>query len=541
MRKIHNLIQGTPEWHAYRADHFNASDAPAMMGASTYKTRDKLLHEIAIGIVDEVDAHTQKRFDDGLEFEATARSIAEKIIGDDLFPSTVSLDVEGLPLSASLDGWTMDETIIFEHKTLNKTLEAAFESGELPLMYRIQMEQQLMVSGAEKCLFMASKGTEETAKHVWYLPDPKLRFEIIAGWHQFDLDLQAYVLPVAEEKPTGAVVLALPGITYNTTFNGKNIELKSNLDVYKAAAEKLVEQSKKCLETDQDFADAEARIKACKTAEEKIAVIQESVVAEVGSIDKFVKELGDIAEMLRQCRLNEDKQVKARKDQIRAELIGTYQTELMAFINATNKRFEDFTKIWLPQLCLPNANFSGVIKGLKTIDSMRAKLNDEMARAKIEINQTASVIDLNLNTFSMLASGKEFLFPDLKQIVYKENEHFELILKNRLKDHEAAEQARVQAEAKRIADEQLAKERQPEIRTVQSDFEKVFSDQPSTFQDVPADCLSPTIKTQYQQGLIDGLDLALGIFIKHGAEGFTKAVEDFIESDCLPEVPKAAA
>ena len=26
----HNLIQGSQEWHAYRAAHDNASDAPAM-------------------------------------------------------------------------------------------------------------------------------------------------------------------------------------------------------------------------------------------------------------------------------------------------------------------------------------------------------------------------------------------------------------------------------------------------------------------------------------------------------------------------------
>jgi len=37
--KIVNLIQGTPEWHAHRAQHFNASDAPAMLGASTNQIR----------------------------------------------------------------------------------------------------------------------------------------------------------------------------------------------------------------------------------------------------------------------------------------------------------------------------------------------------------------------------------------------------------------------------------------------------------------------------------------------------------------------
>ena len=34
----HDLIQGSPEWHAHRAAHFNASDTPAMMGVSDRKS-----------------------------------------------------------------------------------------------------------------------------------------------------------------------------------------------------------------------------------------------------------------------------------------------------------------------------------------------------------------------------------------------------------------------------------------------------------------------------------------------------------------------
>jgi predicted phage-related endonuclease len=45
--KILNLTQGSPEWLATRAQHFCASDAPAMMGVSKYKTRSDLLREKA--------------------------------------------------------------------------------------------------------------------------------------------------------------------------------------------------------------------------------------------------------------------------------------------------------------------------------------------------------------------------------------------------------------------------------------------------------------------------------------------------------------
>ena len=120
--KILNLIQGSREWLAHRAAHFNASDAPAMMGCSPYKMRTVLLHELHTGIVPEVDIATQKRFDNGHRAEALARPLAEKIIGDDLYPVT---GTEGR-LSASFDGLTLDEQTGFEHKALNADLRECF-------------------------------------------------------------------------------------------------------------------------------------------------------------------------------------------------------------------------------------------------------------------------------------------------------------------------------------------------------------------------------------------------------------------------------
>lgn len=67
-----NLVQGSAEWHAHRSQHFNASDAPAMMGA-TVQVPPELIKELATGITPDIDAATQRRFDDGHQFEALAR------------------------------------------------------------------------------------------------------------------------------------------------------------------------------------------------------------------------------------------------------------------------------------------------------------------------------------------------------------------------------------------------------------------------------------------------------------------------------------
>jgi len=175
------LTQGSDEWHAHRDIHLNASDAPAMLGCSPYKTRSQLLHEKATGFSEDFDQATQKRFADGHRFEALARPLAEKLMGKDLYPVVGVLG----KYSASFDGIDMMEEEGLEHKSLNANLKADFDAIEEALQqgipgdlvgriladqYRVQMEQQLMVSGAKRILFMASKWDGETLveeRHCW--------------------------------------------------------------------------------------------------------------------------------------------------------------------------------------------------------------------------------------------------------------------------------------------------------------------------------------------------------------------------------------
>ena len=65
------------------------------------------------------------------------------------------------------------------------------------------MEQQQLVLGASRTLFMASRGTPETALSCWYESQPDIRARLIAGWKQFKADIENYQVP--EVIPAGAV------------------------------------------------------------------------------------------------------------------------------------------------------------------------------------------------------------------------------------------------------------------------------------------------------------------------------------------------
>ena len=155
-----NMFQGSNEWHAERSRRFTASEAPAMMGSSKYQSRDELLYQKATGIGREVTDAEQALFDRGHRAEAAARRIVEDMLGQDLYPVTAVSD-EDDRLLASLDGCTIDEATLYEHKLWSEGLAAQVRARDLEPHYYWQLEQQLLVVGAEKVIFVCSDGTPE--------------------------------------------------------------------------------------------------------------------------------------------------------------------------------------------------------------------------------------------------------------------------------------------------------------------------------------------------------------------------------------------
>lgn len=457
MRTVHNLVQGSAEWLAFRASvDGSASEASAMLGISSYKSRDALIREKATGIRPEVDARTQERFNDGHRAEELARPIAERIVGDDLYPATISIEIDGLVLSASCDGLTIDDEIAFEHKMLNAILRESLACGVIPDEYHPQCEQVLMCSGAGKLLFMASKDNEEY--HAWYQSNPELRARIISGWKQFKIDVASYVAPEpTTPKAVAEPVAALPAINYKMDFSN-GISISSNLEVFKKAAQQLVENSKVILVTDQDFENAKARIKECEKAEANIKSLTDRVLGELGDVSTFKADLESIGEWIRQSRLNQDKQVKSRSAERKAEIIAAGKQAAAAHIAEINGRLGSVQMPTVP------VDFDAAVYRKSSFDSMQSAVNDALAAFRIEANRIANHIDANLCLLREIASNHTFLFSDRQQLVLKDRDAVEAIARQRISEHEAAEKARIEAEAQRIADEKIAADKAAEAQ-----------------------------------------------------------------------------
>ena len=446
---IINAIQGSQEWHNIRAKRFTASEAPAMMGAGKYQTRDALLKQKATGHSEEVSTSQQRIFDKGHQAEASARPIAEDIIGQELFPTTIEDDDQHF--LASMDGLTMLGDIGWEHKLANERLLAATTAGELDDHYKWQMDQQMLVSGADSILFMCSDGTKETMAFTWYERDAIRIASLIKGWEQFEKDLADYVPTESKTEAVGTTPDSLPTLRIELT----GAVSTTNLPEFKKTALAIIDGIKTELVTDQDFADADTAVKFLNKGEKQLEDAKTRALEQTASIDELFKTINELKDAMRTKRLALDKLVKVEKENRRVAILGTAKQSLDAHIGGLEKAMEAQANCSVSMPAI-NADFAGAMKGKKTISSLESAANDTLATAKIEANQIADIMRTNIAVLNEQVEYG-FLFSDYQQLLTKASDDLNAVVKSRIADHKEAQAKKEAEDRERIRQEEAAK------------------------------------------------------------------------------------
>ncbi|MFP4104858.1 MAG: lambda-exonuclease family protein [Phycisphaerae bacterium] len=452
MSRIVDLIQGSPEWHAYRAKHFNASDAASMLGISLYESRGDLLRRMALGQTPEVSPAQQRVFDRGHEFEAIARPWAEEIVGDELFPVVLEADAEdwdGLPLSASVDGLTMLDDVAFEHKTLNEALATALDAGEIPEAYHPQMEQVLMLTGAERCLFMASAGDRDEARHAWYESRPEMRERLLNGWAQFRADLAEYRHRETRPEPVAEPQAELP--TVRVQVSGE-IAVSDNLGEFGAALEAYIEELNLSPATDQDFADLDAAVKALKRAEDALTRAENEALSQADSIQTLRSLIDRYRDSARAVRLRAEKAVKAEKEARRAAI----RQDAIDAVREHADRAGESLPVTIGVPADLGQQVAAAMKGKKTLRSLEDAADQVVADVKAEITASAERARANIARVEQVGETHRHLFRDLGTLAEMAPDHLESEITARI----AEEERRLDAERERIRAEEEARAQQ---------------------------------------------------------------------------------
>ena len=452
---ITNFKSNTTEWLAHRRLHQNASEAPMMMGASPHVSRNELLHMKSTGLDREFgDWFQENILDKGHEVEAMARPIAERIVGEDLYPISAT-DDEGRK-AASYDGMTMLEEINWECKQWNKDKAADVEAGRVPECDYWQVVHQLAINPGSKTLYMITDGTEEKAVSMWVEADQAAIKKLDAGWVQFEKDLAEYVPTEKAVQAVGEKPNSLPALKIAV----EGAVTASNLPAFRDQALAMIASVKTNLETDKDFADAAELVKAFKAGEDALESAKKRALSETASVEELFRTVDDVKEKMRSKRLEVDRLVKDQKE-----------TRKLGILTTSRQAFTDFiSKLsvakYMPEI---SADFAGAMKGKKTIDSLQSACDDEMARAKIEANEIAGVISINRDYINEAAADYRFLFNDFGQLCQKPADDFAAIVKSRIADHKQAEHDRLEAERAKIRAEEEVKARREAEATAQKE------------------------------------------------------------------------
>ena len=454
MMTVHDLVQGSPEWHAFRLEHFGASEAAAMLGISTKVKRSELLRMKHTGNAKEFSDWVQENIlDRGHQVEAMCRPLIAERICEDLYPLTYSNGKQ----SASCDGITMGEEVAWEHKQWNAELAASVAAGVLPDEYIPQPQQIMMVTPAKKVIFTVSDGTLQNEVSMDVYPDPAWQARIRAGWEQFEKDLAEYVPPPIVVEAVGRTPETLPALHIEVT----GMVTASNLAQFKAHALGVFKGINRELKTDQQFADADKTVKWCGDVEDRLKAAKQHALSQTADIDALFRTIDDIIETSRATRLELNKLVTARKEAVREEILSEGKAALAKHVEGLNLR------LGKPYMPVITADFAGAMKNKRTVDSLRDAVNTTLANAKISSNEIADMIQLNLATLRDQAADYKALFPDTAQLVLRPNDMVDLIIKQRISCHKAD----IEAEAEQ-ARERIAKEEQAKAEKAQADRER---------------------------------------------------------------------
>lgn len=146
--KTLTLVQGTPEWHAWRAGHIGGSNAAAVLGECPYHTPRSLWNELR-GLTTDLDEDPSKEFifSKGHAVESMIRKEFQDLIGEPIAP--VCIESEKFPIAgASLDGIGRKAGLLEAKLVGQETLKGAAD-GVIPRHHWIQIQHQYLASDFE--------------------------------------------------------------------------------------------------------------------------------------------------------------------------------------------------------------------------------------------------------------------------------------------------------------------------------------------------------------------------------------------------------
>lgn len=189
--KIITLEQGSKDWLNWRLAGVGASESPCLLMEKHPWMTPYKLYCLKLGLVQPDPPNWAMK--QGIIKEPHVRDWFSK----NYFPiEPVCAEMDEYPyIKASLDGWNSNADSIVEIKVTGKANHDLARKGGIPEKYRIQVQHQLLVSGASKCYYVSYLNTEGDYAVVEELPDEQYQEQIFNACKGFWARVQTRDMP----------------------------------------------------------------------------------------------------------------------------------------------------------------------------------------------------------------------------------------------------------------------------------------------------------------------------------------------------------
>lgn len=225
------------------------------------------------------------------------------------------------------------------------------------------------------------------------------------------------------------------------TIETRGEVIASNVGEFRELVRGALANINRELKTDEEFGQAELDVKALLGAEQAVKTAKEKALADAEQLNALFRALDETGEEIRAPRLELEKLIAKRKEEVKTELV----TEALERLDcAPRLRASVFGR-----------SLQDAIKGKRTLDSMRKALDVTVTTHNATIGKCRTAI----NTFTW-EHGTELAL-DAEDLEVKSLDHVEAELRRRL------EAVRAEEERKRLAAE--AEKAKAEVAQVKRD------------------------------------------------------------------------
>ena len=218
--------------------------------------------------------------------------------------------------------------------------------------------------------------------------------------------------------------------------------IQNNFKEFESAVEGILGRIKKDLQTDEDFAQAEKIVKACKGAEGELARVQKDILSQAGDVNDLIDKISDFGSRFKKTRNELEKQIKNAKEGRKNQILTEHYNDLLAFIDNCNKVIYPY---YLPfEITAKDIAEAGFSK--KTLPTFEKAIITEVKKHKDTFTKVLQDYQTKLKIFDNPAyHNYRDLFADMSDLLTYPADQFIQTVDSRIQSHQAREK-QMQAE-----------------------------------------------------------------------------------------------